>query len=117
MSMRHADVAATLRTLVPARVDAEPKLDRRPPTQTGAWPAQARERTASDEMHALLLAAEADDDADELLGARRRSGRGVALVSILVILLSLGALAWFVTRPRTPAAPPAASEPASTDTR
>ncbi len=107
LTMRHADVAATLRALVPARFGADPPLDRRPPSQSGAWPSQQRARTTSEEMHALVLRAEADDDAEELLSARRRTGRWIGLASVAVILLSLVAIAWAVTRPRGPVAPAA----------
>ncbi len=105
-SQRHADVARTVRALVPDLAEAPPELDRRPPTQTGRFAAEApRARTASSEMEALLLTQEADEDADELLGSRRRSGRLVAIVSVIVILLSLAVVGWVITRPRAPAPP------------
>lgn len=105
-SQRHADVARTVRALVPDLAEAPPELDRRPPTQTGRFAAEApRSRTASGEMEALLLAQEADEDADELLGSRRRSGRLVAIVSVIVILLSIAVVGWVITRPRAPAPP------------
>ena len=56
-----------------------------------------------DEMQSLLLAAEADDELDELIGAKRRSGRLVAVVSLLIILISLGVIGWVVTRRAAPA--------------
>ncbi len=106
-SQRHADVASTVRALVPDLASAAPKLDRRPPTLSGAT---QRVRTKSDEMSQLLLAQEADEEAEELLGARRRTGRLVAIVSVLVILISIAVVGWVVTRPRVPtAAPPAAA--------
>lgn len=105
-SQRHADVARTVRALVPDLAEAPPELDRRPPTQTGRFAAEApRSRTASGEMEALLLAQEADEDADELLGSRRRSGRLVAILSVIVILLSIAVVGWVITRPRAPAPP------------
>lgn len=105
-SQRHADVARTVRALVPDLAEAPPELDRRPPTQTGRFAAEApRSRTASGEMEALLLAQEADEDADELLGSRRRSGRLVAILSVIVILLSIAVVGWVITRPRAPASP------------
>lgn len=110
-NLRHAELARTLRELVPDRVDAEPKLDRRPPSQSGPWAAQGpRKRTSSEEMRAVVLAAEADEEAEELLGARRRGGRWLGLVSALVILASLGVLGWVVLRRSTE---PASTEPAT----
>jgi serine/threonine-protein kinase len=114
--VRHADIAASLRELVPDLVDAEPKLDRRAPGTSGDWPAPeapegpGRARTASQEMEAMRLAAEADEDAEELLGTRKRGGRLLGLVSALIILVSLGIIGWVATRPRGEAG---AEEPAA----
>lgn len=107
-SLRHAEVAKTVRALVPDVASAPPALDRRPPTQTGRFVAQ-RQRTKSDEMHALLLAQEADEEAEELLGSRRRTGRVIGIVSAIVILVSLAILGWVITRPRAPAPAPTTS--------
>ncbi|HEY8429809.1 MAG TPA: serine/threonine-protein kinase [Sandaracinaceae bacterium] len=112
MSQRHADVARTVRALVPDLASAPPKLDRRPPTQTGAFVAEERRPAPSDAMSALLLAQQADEEAEELLGARRRTGRLVAIVSAIVILVSLSILGWVITRPRAPATSAPASAPA-----
>ncbi|MCZ7679226.1 MAG: serine/threonine protein kinase [Sandaracinaceae bacterium] len=113
-SQRHADVARAVRALVPDLAEAPPELDRRPPTQTGRFAAEApRARTASGEMEALLLTQEADEDADELLGSRRRGGRLVAIVSVIVILLSIAVVGWVITRPRAPAPPAEPSSDAS----
>lgn len=102
--VRHADVAAVLRELVPDRVHAEPELDRHPSLRSGSSreyaPGLPRERTHSEEMSALLLAAEADEGAEELLGARRRGGRVISLVSALIIVLSLAIIGWVIARPR-----------------
>lgn len=98
--LRHADVAQTLRALVPDLVDREPELDRRP---------LAAPEPKADPVQAALLMAEADEEAEALLGARRRSGRWVALVSVLVILASLGVLGWVVTRPPASTPAPAAA--------
>ena len=104
--VRHPDVAMMLRELVGDLVDAEPKLDRRPPTTSGEMPIiqPGRPRISSQEMHAmemrqLLLAANAEDD-DELLGTGRRSGWMLAALSAIIILVSLGIIGWVVTRPR-----------------
>ncbi len=117
---RHTDIATMLRSLVPDLVDAEPKLDRRPETQatfTHGAPAKepapapepdARRRTQSQQMHQLLLAAEADDETEELLGQRKRGGLWLAIASAIVILASLAVVGWVVTRPRDE--PPEAPE-------
>ena len=105
---RSADISATLRRLVPDLVDAEPNLDRRPASITGGWPAQAkdevaaptsRERTSSQQMERLLLAAEADEDLEELM-AKRGGTRWRAIASAVIILVSLGIVAWVVAGPR-----------------
>ncbi|HBQ18416.1 MAG TPA: hypothetical protein DEF51_47240, partial [Myxococcales bacterium] len=87
--------------------DAPPELDRREPASTGGWPkvdTPTHQAAAPvDEMQSLLLAAEADDELDELIGAKRRSGRLVAVVSLLIILISLGVIGWVVTRRAAPA--------------
>jgi hypothetical protein len=56
------------------------------------------------EMRRLLLAAEAEDEGDELLGTQRKSGWMLGALSAIIILVSLGIIAWVVTRPR-PGAP------------
>lgn len=107
--VRAAELARTLRQLVPELVDAEPTLDRRPPTQSvvKAAPLPAPK---PDPVRAAALLAEVDEDAEELLGARRRGGVWVAFFSVIVILASLGVLGWVVTRPRAPE-PPAVTPP------
>ena len=48
-----------------------------------------------------------DEDAEELLGQRKRGGRIFTIVSAVVILVSIAVVAWVVTRPRPqPDAPP-----------
>ncbi|HJL17314.1 MAG TPA: serine/threonine-protein kinase [Sandaracinaceae bacterium LLY-WYZ-13_1] len=115
--VRHADIAATLRELVPDVVDAEPKLDRRPPTvqrrTEAAEPAPEPARSPDQEMQAMLLAAEADEDAEELLGARKRGGKMLGLLSALIILASLAVIGWAVTRPRDDGDATGAEEPAA----
>lgn len=98
--VRHTDIARRLREIVPDLADAEPKLDRREPATTGGWPKAGtppRQRTPSEEMHALLAAA-ADDDLDDLEIGKKRSGRTVAVISVLVILVSLGVIGWVVSQ-------------------
>ena len=105
--VRHTDIAGRLREIVPDLADAPPELDRREPASTGGWPkvdTPTHQAAAPvDEMQSLLLAAEADDELDELIGAKRRSGRLVAVVSLLIILISLGVIGWVVTRRAAPA--------------
>src|SRR5690606_30432881 len=55
--LRHADVAQTLRALVPDLVDREPELDRRP---------LAAPEPKADPVQAALLMAEADEEAEAL---------------------------------------------------
>lgn len=112
--VRHTDIAATLRRLVPDLVDAEPELDRRALTgavRTSPTPAESRERTASQEMQQMLLAAEAAEEADAMIDQKKRGGAVLGMIAALVILISLGIIGWVVTRPRdAPPAPTPASE-------
>ncbi|MGF1466537.1 MAG: serine/threonine-protein kinase [Sandaracinaceae bacterium] len=105
--LRHADVASTLAGLVPELAAAEPKLDRKlglaPTPDTGR-------HEPVDRLQAALLAAEADEDAEALLGRRRRTGRWLGWVSALLILVSLGVVGWVVLR--EPVSPPPAISPA-----
>ncbi|MGE0792461.1 MAG: serine/threonine-protein kinase, partial [Sandaracinaceae bacterium] len=109
-TVRHTDLRRMLERLVPDLVAAEPVLDRRPETQASFRVASEkpppRQRTASQEMEQLLLAAEADDETEELYGQRNRSGRWLAVVSAIVIVLSIAAIAWVVrSRRDDPAVP------------
>ncbi len=116
--LRHADIATQLEELVPDLVGAEPKLDRRPPTghvstATKAEPEPAKP-TMGEELRAMELTAEVDEEAEILLGQRKRGGRFLALTSALVIALSIAVLVWVVTRPRVePVDPPPPSDEAS----
>ncbi len=114
--LRPADIADDLRRLVPDLVNAEPTLDRRPPTVRGKTlrdtPAPDERPSGSAELRAMVLAAEADEDAEDFLGQRRRGGRIFVIVSAVVILVSIAVVAWVVTRPR-PTPPEAPSAPAT----
>ena len=103
--LRQSDIAGQLVELVPNLVVAEPKLDRRPPTVSGRVerdePTPPRdEGGGSAELRAMVLAAEADEDAEVLLGQRKRGGRLLGLLSAVIILVSIGVVAWVVLRPR-----------------
>lgn len=121
--LRQSDIAAQLERLVPDLVAAEPKLDRRPPTVSSRHdrdePAPPKDEgpSGSAELRAMVLAAEADEDAEAFLGQRKRGGRVLGLLSALIILVSIGVVAWVVLRPRDegPAPPPGAevSEPST----
>ena len=50
-------------------------------------------------MERLLLAAEADEDLEELM-AKRGGTRWLAIASAVIILVSLGIVAWVVAGPR-----------------
>lgn len=111
--LRPSDIADDLRRLVPELVNAEPTLDRRPPTVSSKThrdsPAPDERPSGSAELRAMVLAAEADEDAEDFLGQRRRGGRIFVIVSAVVILVSIAVVAWVVTRPRpTPPEPPGA---------
>ncbi|MEZ4339435.1 MAG: serine/threonine-protein kinase [Sandaracinaceae bacterium] len=110
--LRPSDIADDLKRLVPDLVAAEPHLDRRPPTVSSKThereePEREERPSGSEELRAMALAAEADEDAEELLGQRKRGGRIFTIVSAVVILVSIAVVAWVVTRPRPqPDAPP-----------
>jgi len=113
--LRQSDIAAQLDELVPDLVNAEPKLDRRPPTVSSLLDRKRDDSESEDEgtggsaeLRAMVLAAEADEDAEVLLGQRKRGGRMLGLLSAVIILVSLGVVAWVVLRPRdeAPAEPP-----------
>lgn len=115
--LRPSDVAAELRRLVPDLVDADPPLDRRPPTlrRKASEPDEDEvedyRANGSAELRAMALAVEADEDTEELLGKRGRGGRLLVWLSVLVILASLAVVGWVVTRPRAPTEPATPSAP------
>lgn len=112
--IRNADVAVTLKRLVPDLVSAPPALDRSASSTSGGWPgAPSSERVRDPEVDALLLAS-ADEDMDALL-AKRRPGRMLGWISALVIVVSLAIIGWVVLRPREGRAPaPTAPTPVET---
>ncbi|MCB9597738.1 MAG: serine/threonine protein kinase [Sandaracinaceae bacterium] len=118
--LRPSDITEALERLVPDLVTAEPTLDRRPPTVSSKTPSKAElelddRPSGSAELKAMALGIEADEDAEELLGQRRRGGRVLTLIAALVIVVSIGVVAWVVTRPRPSPTPdaPSTSAPAT----
>lgn len=108
--VRHTDIATTLQRIVPELVKAEPELDRRIPTGIVNTAAEVidhgpRRRTASEEMNLLLLTAEAEEEADEYIGQRRRGGAVLGLVAALVILASVAVIGWVVMGNRSGSPP------------
>jgi serine/threonine protein kinase len=87
--VRDADVAAYLEKLFPGESARDPKLDR-----TAFGGPAVRRRTASKEMEAMLLGAEADIDADALAARQKSGGRSFIFVMLLVLVLVAGLFAW-----------------------
>ena len=79
--------------MVPALVDSEPPLDRDASGFGGGI--LVTQRSPEEQMQSMLLSVEADEEMEEAFG-KRRSGTVLTLVSLLVILGSVGVIYWVV---------------------